>query len=101
MLSLHVLQVPYRLAVVQALTTAGNNFELAIAVATATYGVQSTEAFAAVVGPLIEVPVLLGVVAVLKKSKPWYDRVYQEKVGCKAAAVNGDKVDNNIWIINS
>ncbi|ORY84278.1 sodium bile acid symporter family-domain-containing protein [Protomyces lactucae-debilis] len=62
----NVMHFNYEVSVAQTFTASSNNFELAIAVAVATYGINSRQALAATVGPLIEIPVLLALVYIFK-----------------------------------
>ncbi|MCW2394604.1 MULTISPECIES: ACR3 family arsenite efflux transporter [unclassified Sphingobium] len=68
------LGVAWCVAAPAALIGASNFFELAVAAAISLFGLQSGAALATVVGVLVEVPVMLSVVAIVKRSRPWYER---------------------------
>ena len=65
---------PFSMAALGALIGASNFFELAVAAAISLFGLKSGAALATVVGVLVEVPVMLSVVSIVKASRGWYER---------------------------
>ena len=68
------------MAAPSALIGASNFFELAVAAAISIFGLQSGAALATVVGVLVEVPVMLSVVWIVNRTKPWYEAKQQEHI---------------------
>jgi len=82
--------IDYQNSVVVGLTGSSNNFELAIAVAAAIFGISSKVTLATVIGPLIEVPIMLALVRIGLRTRGWFPR----KKAARAGTVNAESLNS-------